>query len=83
MPAKAIADGAESELFALPIILQDVAIVAGRPDEVETHPIAPPMRRALKAGLEEAGERLATGHGPQQCANRQMEPCGEVAQSRC
>jgi hypothetical protein len=59
MPAQAVAKRAEPELFALPIVLQHVAIVAGRPKEVEANPVAPPMRRAFEPGLEETGECLA------------------------
>ena len=46
--------------LALPIVLQHVPVVAGRPDQVEANAVPPPMRRAFETRLEEAGERRAT-----------------------
>jgi hypothetical protein len=59
MPAQAIAQRPESKLVALAVIVQDMAVVAGRPDEVEPDAVAPSVRRTFEAGLEEAGEALA------------------------
>ena len=72
MPAQAIADGAETELLAQPVVAQHVPVVARRANEVEPNAVAPPVRRTFEPGLEEAGEMIA--HGPQQCARNEMEP---------
>ena len=72
MPAQAVAERAEAEAFALPVILEQVAVVTGRAKKVETNAIAPPMRSAFESGLEKARESLA--HGTHQCARKEMEP---------
>jgi hypothetical protein len=64
VPSDAVAERAEAELRALLIIGCDVTVVRRCPDQVETNPVAPPVRRAFKAGLEEAGEgALVPAHG--------------------
>ena len=73
MPAQAVADGAEAELGALPIVAEHMLVVAGRADQVEANAVTPPVRRTFKAGLEEAGE-CPSAHGRHQCAKSEMEP---------
>src|SRR5205085_3093847 len=43
MPAKPVADRPEAEVTALAVILDDMAVVARRPDQVEANAIAPPV----------------------------------------
>ena len=56
MPAETIADRAETEILAQPVIAQDMLVVARRPNEIETNAVAAPVRRTLEAGLKESGE---------------------------
>jgi hypothetical protein len=59
MPAQAVAHGAEAEVPAQPVVLQDVLVVACCPNEIEANAVASPMRRAFEAGLQKAGEGSA------------------------
>jgi len=76
VPAKAIANRAEAELPAQPIILQHMLVVTSRPDQVESNAIPAPVRRAFESRLEEAGERLVKkiAHVGNQCARMEIEP---------
>jgi hypothetical protein len=58
VPAKTVAKGSEAQLSATAIVLKCVPVMSRGPDEVEPHPVPPPMRRAFEPGHEEAVEVL-------------------------
>ena len=59
MPAEAVANGPESDVAALAVIVEHMAIVTRGPDEVQADAVTAPVRRTFKARLEEAGEGLS------------------------
>src|SRR5579872_6595626 len=54
VPAQAVAHSSKSDFTAQPVILPDMLVVAGGPDEVEANAVPPPVRRAFETGHQEA-----------------------------
>ena len=63
-------------LFAQPVVLPNMLVVARGADEVEANPVLAAVRRAFEAGLEEAGEAMALrrAHEGHKCATAGFEP---------